>query len=334
MAHTRVMPVGRARARTVLVVTWLVVVFPVSACTPGDVAGPTTRSSNSAGAHENPTAPTTPVSPPATPHPVTAGANRHLAMAAAAHAIRHFPVPPGATRIDAPPAEARYLRRLHTFVHPVDSSLTRTRWWLVPRRYDRLVGWYVAHTPAHRGSTLVPGTSKPSPEASMAWRTQPGSKSYSPPAEVVAYTRLGPHLTAIRTDVTLAARADRTAKTLVPATVTRLEITRRPIYGSENSPAAVTVTDRSRIFAVIAAFNRARGEYASVEPHPCGSPAGGRVHHYAVAFHWPGHTLVVDTGQPLCQIGRRLTLDGAHLPQTLTDSRKLDGALRAAFDDP
>lgn len=324
----------RTAQRTPRHVASLIVVgvFALTACSSGDASGPTTPTTSSVAANENPTQPATPISTPVIPHPATAGSNRHLAMVAAAHTIKHFPVPPGATRIDAPPPDGRYLRRLHAFIHPVDTSLTRTRWWLVPRRHDRLVAWYVAHTPAERGTTLISGASRPSPEAEVYWQTQKVSKAYSSPAEVVAYTRLGPHLTAIRTDVTLAARADRTAKTLVPTTVTSLRITRSAMDRSGTSPETVTVTDQGHIFAVIAAFNRVPGEYASFEPHGCGSPGGRRAYYYAVTFHWPGHTLDVDTGKPLCQIGRSLTFDDARLPQTLTDSPKLNRSLRAAYN--
>ena len=73
----------------------------------------------------------------------------------------------------------------------------------------------------------------------------------------------------------------------------------------------------------VAAFDALKGDFASTAPHPCGSPVG-LVYTYAVTFHWPGHTLVVDPGQALCGVGRRLTLDGSHLPQTLQDDSELD----------
>lgn len=323
---------GRMVQRTPRQVACLIVVgvFACTACSSGDASGPTRPTSSSA-ADENSTPSTTPISAPVIPDAATAGSNQHLAMVAAAHTINNFPVPAGATRIDAPPPDARYLRRLHGFTYPVDTSLTRTRWWLVPRRHDRLVAWYVAHTPAVRGTTLIPGASKPSPEAQIYWQTQKTSKAYSSPAEVVAYTRLGPNLTAIRTDVTLAARADRTAKTLVPTTVTSLQITRSALNAANSPPETVTVTDQSHIYTVIAAFNNVPGEYTSVEPHGCHHP-GRRTYYYAVTFHWPGHALDVDTGQPLCDVGRSLTLDDAKLPQTLTDSPQLNRALRTAYN--
>jgi hypothetical protein len=202
---------------------------------------------------------------------------------------------------------------------------------LVPLRFDRLVDWYVVHTPANHDTTSYHHGGKSVPQAEVYWKTHQAAKAYSAPAEVVSYSRLGPNLTAIRTDVTLAARADRTAETLVPTSVNRLEITRRAIDGPDTSPRTVTVTDPSRILAVITAFNHVRGAYASLEPAGCGSPVG-IVNLYAVTFHWPGHTLAVDAGQPLCEIGRRLTLDGAKLPQALTNSHNLSNSLRLAFD--
>jgi hypothetical protein len=202
---------------------------------------------------------------------------------------------------------------------------------LVHLRYDRLVDWYVAHTPANHDTTSYHHGGKSVPQAEVYWQTHRAAKAYSPPAEVVAYTRLGPKLTAIRTDVTLAARADRTARTLVPTSVTSLQVTKRAIDGDDTSPKTVTVTDPSRIYAVIAAFNRVPGEYASVEPFGCGSPVG-LVYRYAVTFRWPGHTLVVDAGEPLCEMGRKLTLDGVRLTQTLQEGHQLIRSLRATFD--
>jgi hypothetical protein len=252
-------------------------------------------------------------------------------MAAAAHAIVHFPVPPGSTRIDAPPPHARHLTRLRVFDLPVDQTLTQTRWWLVPLRYDRLVAWYVANTPADRDTASYHAGGRLAREAEVDWQTHHTSKAFSPPTDVVAYTGLGPHLTAIRTDVTLAARADRTAKTLVPTTVTSVQITRRAIDGTDTTPTTITTTDQSRIFHVIAAFNRVRGDYVSSESFGCASPVG-IIHLYAVTFHWPGHTLAVGAGVPLCAIGRTLTLDGAKLPQTLSNSHVLNRALKVAYD--
>jgi hypothetical protein len=230
----------------------------------------------------------------------------------------------------AAPRRAPHLRRLGAYIGPVDTSLTRTGWWLVPLRYDRLVAWYAAHTGANAGSAYLAGATTPAPDGELDWQTRDASSAYSAPVDVVAYTQLGPHLTALRTDVTLAARADRTAKTLVPATVTSIDITKQAIDGPNTSPTTVTVTDQMRVLAVVAAFDALKGDFASTRPGACGSPVG-LVYTYAVTFHWPAHTLVVDPGQATCGVGRGLTLDGSHLPQTLQDDPELDNALRAAI---
>jgi hypothetical protein len=318
--------------RSLSLATSLLVVVAISACTSsgsGDSAAPTVQTSAVADASPRPES-TARIST-ALREPGAAAANRALAMAAAARAFRHFPVPPGSTRITRAPDRAPRLRGLHAYIGPVDKTLTRTGWWLVPLRYDRLVAWYVSHTPADRGSAYYADGTGPAPDAQIYWQTRHRSPAFSPPAEVVAYTTLGPHATAIRTDVTLAARVDRTADTLVPATVTSLAITKRAIDGPDTTPKTVTITDRSHILDVVAAFDRASGAYASVEPGPCGSP-GGIVYIYAVTFHWPDHTLVVDPGQALCGVGRGLNLDGSQLPQTLEDDAELNNALSAAFD--
>jgi hypothetical protein len=192
------------------------------------------------------------------------------------------------------------------------------------------VAWYAAHTGANVRSTYVRGATTPSPDAELDWQTHVASSGYSAPVDVVAYTQLGPHLTALRTDVTLAARADRTARTLVPATATSIDITKKAIDGPNASPTTVTVTDQMRVLAAVTAFDALKGDFASTAPHPCVSPVG-LAYTYAVTFHWPAHTLVVDPGQALCGVGRGLTLDGSHLPQTLQDDSELDNALSAAI---
>lgn len=268
---------------------------------------------------------------PASREPVTAGTDRALAVDAAARAFRRFPVPPGSTRLAGAPRGAPHLRRLGAYVGPVEESLTRTGWWLVPMRHERLVAWYAAHTPADVRSTYVPGATAPSPDAVLEWTTDDASPAYSTPVDVVGYTRLGPRLTALRTDVTLAARADRTAATLVPTTVSRIDVTGRALDGPDTSPRTVTVTGRGRVLDVVAAFDSLQGAFASTAPPACASPAGV-LRTWAVTFHWPGHTLVVDPGQPLCGVGRGLTRDGRRLRQALADSPDLDAALRAAYD--
>ena len=90
------------------------------------------------------------------------------------------------------------------------------------------------------------------------------------------------------------------------------------------------MTDHDRIVPVLNAFNKLRGDYVSNGPHGCGSPAGIQ-YTYAVTFHWPRHTLIVDAGAALCGTGRGLTRDGTKLPQTLQDDTALDDALEAAY---
>jgi hypothetical protein len=148
---------------------------------------------------------------------------------------------------------------------------------------------------------------------------------------VVSYARLSANATAIRTDVTLAARYDRTAETLVPTTVTSIDITKRAIDGRNTTPTTATVDNPALISRVVNAFNNLDGAMAHTKPSPCGSP-GGIVYVYAVTFHWPGHTLTVDPGASLCRIGRGLTLDHSKLPQTLEDDNALDHALQHALD--
>jgi hypothetical protein len=147
---------------------------------------------------------------------------------------------------------------------------------------------------------------------------------------VVSYARLGPHKTAIRTDVTLAARSDRTAQTLVLATVTSIDVKKWAIDGPKRPPKTATVTDPALIARITSAFNHLDGAMVHTQAGPCASLAG-IVYVYATTFHWPGHTLAVDPGQPFCQVGRGLTLDGTKLPQTLEESGALDTALQAAI---
>jgi hypothetical protein len=270
------------------------------------------------------------VATPVIPSPAKAGANRALAKVEAAREIRSFPVPPGSTEIDAPPPHARYLKQLTEFNLPVDQSLTRTRFWLVRQGIDPVLAWYVHHTAANRDTASYRQGGRLSPKALVWWQPHLRSKAFSPPTKVVSYRRLGPHLTAIRTDVTLAARADRTAGTMVPSTVTSLQITRQTIDGTNTAPTRVTTTDLGSIFQVIDAFNHAAGDYESSESFGCGSPAGVD-HLYSVTFHWPGHSLAVAAGAPLCGVGRSLTLDGTKLPQTISNSHRLKVALKEAL---
>jgi hypothetical protein len=262
--------------------------------------------------------------------PTTEGTNRDLAIAAAGRVLGTFPVPPGSTESDAAPTPR--LRHLGAYIGPVDPSLTETSWWVVPLSYGDLVAWYDAHSPANTGSAYAdPDSTSPVPEGDLYWETRDPSAAYSSPAAVVSYARLDAHTTAVRTDVTLAARYDRTAETLVPSTVTSIDITRSAIDGPREPPTTATLTDPALLGDVGSAFNNLAGAFADATPSACGSPVG-IVFAYAVTFHWPGHTLAVDPGAPLCGIGRGLTLDGTELPQSLEEDGSLDAALQAALD--
>ncbi|MGZ4587158.1 MAG: hypothetical protein ACXVX9_05090 [Mycobacteriaceae bacterium] len=194
--------------------------------------------------------------------------------------------------------------------------------------YRELVHWYGAHSPARLGSAYYPDGSL-SPYGDLDWEVQANSTAYSAPAALVSYARRGPKTTAIRTDTTLAARYDRTASTLVPHNVTRIDITKTALGGPAH-PTSATVTDPALLTRVTSAFNNLGGAFAHTLPVACGSPTGD-AYVYAVTFHWSGHTLAVDPGAPLCGVGMGLTLDGAKLPQTLEDDRTLDAALEAAL---
>ncbi|MGC4111306.1 MAG: hypothetical protein QM747_12950 [Nocardioides sp.] len=219
---------------------------------------------------------------------------------------------------------------MRAFDGEVDPLLSQTRWWLVPHGYHWLVDWYVARTPVHRMETQY-DSGRTAPDAVVEWETHGRSRAYSRPVLVLAYDRLGRHRTAIRTDVTVAARADRTARTLVPGNVTRIAVTRRALDGPDAGPKTVTVTDPGHVNAVVNAFDKTPGEFEYPAPAGCASPVG-IVYVYAVTFYWPGHRMVVDSGQPLCGVGRTLTRDDTKLPQQLADGTALDTALKAAFD--
>jgi hypothetical protein len=336
LPHTHAMPVGRVSATRVLRVATLLALALASASACGSTdesvhaAGPSAPVSASDPTHE-PNGPLTPLATPVIPSPAKAGANRALAKAEAAQEIKNFPVPPGSISIDAPPPGARYLERLTYFNLPVNQSLTRTRFWLIPQGIDPVVAWYAHHFPADRDTASYHPGGRLAPKAAVHWQPHARSKAFSPPTKVVSYIRLGPHLTAIRADVTLAARADRTSETLILNTVTSLEIGKWTIDRTGTDPTTVTTTDQGSIFRVIDAFNHVAGDYASSESFGCGSPTG-TVHIYSVTFHWPGHTLAVGAGEPLCDVGRKLTLDGAKLPQHLANSHLLNSALKEAFD--
>lgn len=190
-----------------------------------------------------------------------------------------------------------------------------------------LVRWYGAHSRANLGSANFPDGSL-SPHGDLDWEIPVNTTAYSAPFALVSYVRNGPRRTKIRTDATLAARYDRTAPTVVPPNVTRIDIIKTALGGPAH-PSAATVTDRAHLTRITAAFNTLDGAFAHALPAACGSP--GDTYVYAVTFHWPGHTLAVDPGAPLCGVGMGLTLDGVRLHQTLEDNRNLDAALAAAF---
>lgn len=265
----------------------------------------------------------------ATPTSAMDGHNRALAVAEAARVLAAIPVPPGATESKSAPA--RRLGHLGVYNAPLDPSLTRTNWWVVPMSYRDLVNWYRSHSPANRGSAYGPDGATPSPHGDMDWAIPGHSASYSTPAAVVSYARLGPATTAIRTDATLAARYDRTSATLVPSNVTRIDITKTILGNPALHARTTTATDPALLTRVTAAFNTLGGAAAHTAPMACGSPAGTE-YVYAVTFHWPGHTLAVDPGAPLCGVGMGLTLDGNKLPQTLAEGSTLDAALQATLD--
>lgn len=288
------------------------------------VAGPTVYAVHATGSKQAPVVARTPT---VGPTPAVEGTNRDLALAEAAQVLATIPVPPGSTRSDSAPA--RTLGHLATYVEPVDLSLTQTNWWVVPLSYGDLVAWYDAHTPANVGSAYGSNSSSPVPDGDLYWQTHDKSKAYSSPAVAVSYARLGSHSTAIRTDATLAARYDRTPVTLVPTTVTSIDITKSAIDGPPTPPATATVSNPALLSSVVSAFNKLQGAFAHTT-QACASPVG-LFYVYAVTFHWPGHTLAVNPGAPLCGIGRGLTLDNTKLPQTLADDHALETVLQDAL---
>jgi hypothetical protein len=270
-----------------------------------------------------------PAPAPAIPTAVVEGHNRALATTEAARVLAAIPVPPGATRSDSAPA--RSLRHLRGYIGPVDPSLTHTTWWVVPLSYRDLVAWYDAHSPADVSSARFPSGAL-APDGDLYWEVSTDSAAYSQPAAVVSYAHLDRDTTAIRTDATLAARYDRTADTLVPPTVTSIDITKSPIDGQPRPPSTdATVTDPDLLTRITSAFDHLQGAMADAEPGGCGSPVG-IVYVHAITFHWPGHTLVVDPGAELCGIGRGLTLDGTELTLTLENTNDFDQLLDAAVD--
>ena len=251
------------------------------------------------------------------PTPTEAGHNRRMAEAEAESLLVNVPLPPRAR--PTPDSPTPQLRRLRAQVGDVDPSLTRTGWWIVPMSYDDLVAWYEDAVPDSFAEA-----------DGITWWTEAGTAAYTTPAVIVSVAHRGEVSTAMRVDVTLAARDDRTAVTYVPQGVTSVDLTRSFPYRPAPPPSTVTVVDRDRIESIVGAFNRLAGAPSRETGTACGSPVGG-THWYALTFHWPGHTLAVSTGQPLCGIGRSLTLDGTRLPATLEDGGGINATLEAAF---
>ena len=268
--------------------------------------------------------------PPVT-NPVEAGANRTAAASAAARAFKRVPVPPGSTRTSSTP-KSRWLRHLGCQCGEVDETLTRTGWWTVPLSYPNMLRWYETHTPANTsGSYYDIAKTEPSPHGELDWSTTTRSAAYSTPEIVITYVRLDAATTALRVDVTLAARYERTAQTVVPPTVTSIEITRSAQSGDAASAHLdKTISDPATVATVVNAFNNLNGAYAHTLHTPCGSPAG-TTYLYAVTFTWPGHILANDPGSPLCGIGRGLNLNGTTLPTTLDGTVAFDNVLRDAL---
>jgi hypothetical protein len=267
----------------------------------------------------------------AAPAPARAGTNRSAAIAKAAAVSRSVPLPPGAVPLSAAPVRA--LRGLHAILEPVDPTLRITRWWSVPTPHAEVAGWYRTHH--SEGARVVdgygPASKRPRPVATIDWSVPADTTGYSPPAVIVTYASTGPDTTALEISVTLAARADRVAATLVPATVTSIDISRIPIDGPDpRTTTTATVTDERRIVALVAAYDRLPGAFQGTQPGPCGSP-DRIVYASTLTFHWPGHALRVDPGAPLCGVGMGLTLDGRRLPQTIEDDDPLDTAVAAAM---
>lgn len=263
--------------------------------------------------------------------PVPLGYDRAQATRAAARIFERIPVPPDARPQDEPPAPE--LRERGAYIDDVDPSLSRTGFWIVPMSHVDLVQWYADHTPADPGETEVSGSSRPEPAGVMDWEVGKDRAAHTQPAVVVSYARLGPGRTALRVDLTLAARDDRTAETLVPvADLESVTITPHTVSAGAEPPPAVTVTEATQLRALGDAFNHARGAASRALPGPCGSPTGDYLE-YAVRFRWPGHTLEATTGRPLCRVGRDLILNGMTLPQRIGIDARLDDLLATLAKD-
>jgi hypothetical protein len=195
-----------------------------------------------------------------------------------------------------------------------------------------MLRWYQTHTPANTGGSYYEiAKTRPSPHGELDWSTTTKSPKFSTPEIVITYARLRASTTALRVDVTLAARYDRTAQTLVPPTVTSIKIVRSAQSGDAASAHLdKTISDAATVTAIVNAFNSLSGGYAHTMHAGCGSPVG-TTYLYAVTFTWPGHTLANDPGSPLCGIGRGLTLNGTTLPTTLDGTVAFDNVLKDAL---
>lgn len=269
----------------------------------------------------------------AVPEPAKEGTNRRLAVAEATKVLASIPVPTGSIRSDSAPAPR--LKQSGCFCSPLDPSLTQTNYWVVPLAPGALVAWYDAHSPADTSGSLPPHSKVPAPMGDLMWEVPSAADAYSRPTVFISYARLDAHTTAIRTDVYLAARSDRTAETLVPRSVTSIDITKRAIDGPDPTVVSTTVKDPAHLTDVASVFNGLDGATTGEQDGACGSPVG-IVYSYAVTFHWPGHSLAVDPVAALCGVGRGLTLDDQKLSQSVDnvdDRGALDVALQRALDD-
>lgn len=266
------------------------------------------------------------------PEPATEGSNRKAAVAEAANVLRTLPVPPGAIRLDRAPDG---FQASECICGSVDASLTRTNYWIVPLSPAALVTWFHTHSPADITGAFLPNSKVASPAGDMLWSVPSNSAAFSDPTVYISYARLSATTTAIGATVYLAALSDRTAKTLAPDTVTSIEITKTTVGGPEHASVTRTITDRSKLAAIVTAFNDLKGSATDSQFHACGS--GGIGFSYTVTFNWPGHSLTVDPGHASCGKGRGLSLNGAQLPQTLDNTSSndaLDGASERALTAP
>jgi hypothetical protein len=279
-----------------------------------------------------PTRPTT--EPPATAAPAgaVAGTNRALAAAEAGRISLSLSLPPGARAVPAFPS--RLLGRLVDAGVASDPTLRRVGRWVVPLSKLSMERWYARHLPSSVSHDYDP-SAPPATRGYFGWRVTENSPAFTDPEVLLAFVGWGRHRTALRTDVSLAAYSDRTAETLVPATVTRIDIRARAIDGPPPFPhKRGSTSDPAVVGRIASSFDAITGAPEGAGPSPCGSLVGSpgqRAYVYTVTFHWPGHELVVDPGQPTCGVGMGLTLNGRRLPQVLAGTEEFDRSLEAAL---